>query len=129
MQRACLISFLLVFTLGLISAGFTTHAFGCNSIDHAYETSMQPSGTSGSLGDIGSQQMNDESNAPFKQPIHNPDCDCPAHRIHCCSPLVMLDKIDRPQMLNSEMTRNFFEETYLIKPAPFLDGPFQPPRA
>lgn len=129
MQKACLISFLMVFTLGVVSAGFTTHSFGCTGVDsHSIEKSYKSRSGEVSISSSDSQSLNGENSDGSNGPIHSTDCNCPTHRTHCCSPLVMLDKIERPQFISSKAPQRFFEKAYSVKQAPHLDGPFQPPR-
>jgi hypothetical protein len=66
-------------------------------------------------------QQNDQS--------HHDDCHCPMHRTHCCGSMAMIGKFQRVFISVVETQKRFFRESYLVKPAPFLDGPFQPPRA
>lgn len=78
----------------------------------------------GEILDIGSENGNTKP-----EPLHSPDCGCPAHRVHCCDSLVMLDKMHRPQFITSIVARKYFEISHSVKQAPHLEGPFQPPRA
>lgn len=129
MRRACLISFLMIFTLGLISAGFTTHSFGCAGIDaYSIEKAHKERISDASISNFDSHVSNSENDGNSKEPFHSSDCNCPGHRTHCCSSLVMFDKIERPHFINFRTPQRFFEKTYSVKQAPFLEGPFQPPR-
>lgn len=129
MQKACLISFLMIFTLGVVSAGFTTHSFGCTGVDtHSVEKTYKPRSGEVSISSSDFQSFHSENADSSNGPIHSTDCNCPTHRTHCCSPLVMLDRIERPQFISSKAPQKFFEKTYSVKQAPHLEGPFQPPR-
>ncbi len=127
MQKTCLISFLVIFTLGVMFAGSTTHLLGCPGVgsrlvaDTYEHQSEKLSISSLDLQNPGNENS-DSSNEPFASG------NGPTHKIHCCSPLDMLDRIERPQFVSSQASHNFFERTYLAKQAPLLEGPFQPPR-
>lgn len=130
MQKLCLISFLMVFTLGLISAGFTTHSFGCSAIDgHRIQSSFQQEDSANSPNHGEIINISTENGSAKQEPLYSPDCGCPAHRVHCCDSLVMLDKMHRPQFTTSISARKYFELSHFVKQAPHLEGPFQPPTA
>ena len=130
MQKLCLISFLMIFTLGLISAAFTTHSFGCSAVDaHCVQDSFEREDSTTSTSTSELFNISSENNKAKQEPIQSPDCGCPAHRIHCCDSQVMLDKIHRPHFATLTPWQFFFAESYAIKQAPHLEGPFQPPRS
>lgn len=128
MPKACLLFILMIFTLGLLSTGFTAHSFGCNVVDiQSSETfSKSRSGELFLSSDL--QKVRGENDYSRNRPVHSTDCNCSTHRTHCCSPLVMLDRIERPQVISSKAPQKFFEKAYSVKQAPHLEGPFQPPR-
>ena len=130
MQKLCLISFLVVFVLELMSASFAKHSFGCSAINSHRAQKMLHHEANASLSESGEiLNISVENRSSNNEPVHSPDCSCPAHRIHCCDSLVMLDKIHRPQFAMPIPAKIFFAESYAIIQAPHLEGPFQPPRS
>ncbi|MEN0059758.1 MAG: hypothetical protein AAGB31_13040 [Bdellovibrio sp.] len=58
------------------------------------------------------------------------DCHCPVHRTPCCQFSYSLQKENNLHTLSSQELSSLFAEcVYSVKPAPFIDGPFQPPRS
>ena len=53
---------------------------------------------------------------------------CHSHRTHCCSTSVLITKSIRPIDFSIFIISEFSESMKIFKPAPTLDGPFQPPR-
>lgn len=57
------------------------------------------------------------------------DCHCPMHSAHCCGSVALISKFHRGFAPASEIQNSFICESRTFKGAPFLDDPFQPPRA
>ena len=120
----------LVFFASLASQGFAQPNLGCD--DTRFEMLDCHSDTSASEDHCKSQVesfQNSDQESQQQDQSHHDDCHCPMHRTHCCGSMAMIGKLHRTFVPTVGMQKRFFRESYLVKPAPFLDGPFQPPRA
>jgi hypothetical protein len=59
---------------------------------------------------------------------HESDCHCTVHRNFCCNALVLFKPIYQISILSIKSSLKFNLYSHFLKPAPFLDGPYQPPR-
>lgn len=67
--------------------------------------------------------------APADSPAsHNSDCHCPTHRTGCCHINFYLSRTTALISASSDSAA-FSEYQAPVPPGPFMEGPFQPPRA
>ncbi len=129
MRRFTFFISIFVFLAGFASEGFNKTSLSCDEAPpqtHGYHldtlTSEEPCQTKFEL----FQNLNSENHQDQSQ---HDDCHCPMHSTHCCSSIAIICKQQRNFVLSLGMQIQFFRESRTLKPAPFLDGPFLPPRA
>ncbi len=130
MRRLIFFISILVFTASLASQWFMQTNLSCGEAQ--FEIVNCHSDTSVASdhcnSEVESLQRSDQKGQQQDQ-SHHDDCHCPMHRTHCCGSMAMISKLQRTFIPTMGMQKRFFREFYIVKPAPFLDGPFQPPRA
>lgn len=130
MRRLIFFISILVFFASLASQGFTQTPLSCGETQ--FEMLNCHSDASISVDHCKSQveslQKSDQEGQQQGQ-SHHDECHCPMHRTHCCGSMAIIGKFHRAFVPSIGMQKRFLRESYLVKPAPFLDGPFQPPRA
>lgn len=115
MSKATLLLLFLVSLVNLVSPELTPHC----------DTSHVQNAHDGCEQDV--LQTSRSSESPSTS--HEGTCQCVLHRTHCCGSHVLLGKAERPVIFDSQKLLLFAVSFYAIKPEPFLEGPFQPPRA
>lgn len=60
---------------------------------------------------------------------HGEDCNCPIHRTGCYHVAAYISHEQGTVLAMRLATKKFSEINTSVKPGPFLEGPFQPPRA
>lgn len=119
------------FAIFMLAAVFITPVLGnaihrCDQENSPATTdlfnSLEPTGAT-----LSESKQNDSQETPAAP--HNEDCNCPSHHSGCHhgSAYVKSD-LDFGLTIRLE-TNKFSDANSFIKPSPFLDGPFQPPRA
>ena len=91
--------------------------------EHAEEMQDQHSGHQ-------SQLQKEESSKDKNSQAKDHDCHCPLHRGNCGhAHNLSFQKENASFDLGQFFANAYLDSTFRIKPGPFLDGPFQPPRA
>lgn len=60
---------------------------------------------------------------------HGEDCGCPLHHLGCHHNIAQINPEHSPVLMAPLAKKDFSEINTSIKPGPFLEGPFQPPRS
>lgn len=69
-----------------------------------------------------------ESHPGDQSTDNNTDCSCPAHRTGCGHSHVLVSRVYLLTYVSLSSSGRLGDFSIFIKPGPFLEGPFQPPR-
>ena len=118
--------FIVIMLLGTFSVPRLASAMhNCDPATDVAESSVQ---TSDKVLRI-QQVLLDESDREHQSADHDKCCNRPAHQAGCCHSHVFVIREHLPTFVSLGFSCRFSDFFAAIKPGPFLEGPFQPPRA
>ncbi len=126
MQQGSLRLFIIVLLVSIFAMpNWAVALHACEPVEGALESSENASQNASHVNGI-SEHSSDKDRESSN---HDKDCSCPVHRTGCCHSHVFLSRGQIPVLATLSSASKFSDFSAFIKPGPFLEGPFQPPRA
>ncbi len=122
----------LVLAISSLSTNAVAFSKGCNEASRSIHLQTELSSLDLTMGDLDDQghidhQDEDHHHLPSSAESEH---ECPQHQCHCLHhSFFLLSSSSKDVGIDNYSVQNFVEFASPLKPAPILEGPFQPPRA